>query len=213
MNRVPIGIPLTGVDVVNNAVTIALRSYLTPIDGYCLDPTNPPRLTDVAIRYEGSELPPATVADFLPPVLRKLTLFIPATPNQVESNAAIRLAATAVAARYGTQNPDVVLMPLVDGSDRPERAFGTDGTADRHPRVAGGRPTRIARHRRRSLAARSSGPPNELVNQARLLSSNVAQLAVSSNAVVGPLSTTPQLPADVTTIRALGRPRGQCAPR
>ena len=42
----------------NNAVTLVLRSYLVPLDGYCLDPTNPLRLTDAAIRYDGVETPP-----------------------------------------------------------------------------------------------------------------------------------------------------------
>ena len=51
-----------------------------------------------------------------------------------------------------------------------------------------------------------SGPPNQLINQARLLSSDVSRLAVSSRAVVGSLKTVPQLPADMTTIRQLGQP-------
>jgi hypothetical protein len=79
-DRVPVVIPLAGVAVVNNAVTLVLRSYLVPLDGYCLDPTNPLRLTDAAIRYDGVETPPTVVAEFLPPILRKLTVFIPARP-------------------------------------------------------------------------------------------------------------------------------------
>jgi hypothetical protein len=38
-DRAPVVIPLAGVAVVNNAVTLVLRSYLVPLDGYCLDPT------------------------------------------------------------------------------------------------------------------------------------------------------------------------------
>src|SRR3954453_3469001 len=40
-DRLPIVVPLAGVQVVNNAVTVVLRSYLVPVEGYCLDPTNP----------------------------------------------------------------------------------------------------------------------------------------------------------------------------
>jgi hypothetical protein len=202
-DRLPIVVPLAGVNVVNNAVTLVLRSYLVPMEGYCLDPTNPLRLTDAAIRYDGAEIPPATVADFLPPVLRKLTINVPANPSKVESDAAIRLA-TAVVARYGKQYPEIALMPLADDQTEPvepstpmerqiviregaEAAVALDGT--------GGFP---------SLSI--GGPPNELTNQARLLSSNVSQLAVSSKAVVGPLKSTPQLPADLMTIRQLGQP-------
>jgi hypothetical protein len=202
-DRLPIVVPLAGVDVVDNAVTLLLRTYLVPVEGYCPDPTNPLRLVDAAIRYEGSETPPATVADFLPPVLRKLTLFIPATPKNVESDAAIRLA-TAVVARYGKQNPEIAVLPLPEGqaalpasSDPMERRIVIRESAEAGVglRGADGVPWLLI-----------SGPPNQLVNQARLLSSNVAQMAVTSNAVVGPLKSTPQLPADVTTIRALGQP-------
>jgi hypothetical protein len=51
-----------------------------------------------------------------------------------------------------------------------------------------------------------SGPPDQLVNQARLLSSDISRLAMSSSAVVGPLKSAPQLPPDLTTIRQLGQP-------
>jgi len=42
-DQVPITIPLSGVSVVDNAITVILRSYLVPIEGYCLDPANPLR--------------------------------------------------------------------------------------------------------------------------------------------------------------------------
>src|SRR5207248_1341027 len=41
----PVSIPLAGADVVDNAITLLVRSYLDPLDGYCLyDPTLPLRL-------------------------------------------------------------------------------------------------------------------------------------------------------------------------
>jgi hypothetical protein len=202
-DRLPTVIPLAGANVVNNAMTLVLHSYLVPMDGYCLDPTNPLRLTDTAIRYGGSEIVPATVADFLPPILRKLTIHIPARPLNIESEAAVRLA-TAVVARYGKQNTQIVVTPLADGQDGPvepsapmERQIvireGPDTTVGL--RGANGVPSLLI-----------SGPPDQLINQTRLLSSDVSQLAVSSQAVAGPLKSTPQLPADVTTIRQLGQP-------
>ena len=202
-DRVPISIPLAGVTVVDNAVTLVLRTYLMPVEGYCLDPTNPLRLTDAAIRYDGVELPPTTVSDFLPPILRKLTILIPARPLYIESEAAARLA-TAVVARYGKQNPEVAVLPLADGQDgpaEPSAPMERQIVIREGPEVAvalrdgGGIPSLLI-----------SGPPNQLINQARLLSSDVARLAVSSRAVLGPLKTVPQLPADVTTIRQLGQP-------
>jgi len=67
-DQVPITIPLSGVSVVDNAITVILRSYLVPIEGYCLDPANPLRLINANVRYAGMETAPRTIADFLPPV-------------------------------------------------------------------------------------------------------------------------------------------------
>jgi hypothetical protein len=202
-DRLPIAIPLAGVNIVDHAVTLTLRSYLVPLDGYCLDPTNPLRLTDAAIGYDGAEVQPATVADFLPPVLRKLTIVIPAKPLIIESNAAVRLAA-AVVARYGKQNPDVTVVPLAAGQ--------TEAPQPRTPMerqivIREGPETAVALRDESDVSSLLiSGPPDRLINQTRLLSSNLSGLAVSSKAVVGPLKLTPQLPADMTTIRQLGQP-------
>src|SRR4051812_36705781 len=82
----PLSIPLDGADVTENAITVLVRSYLDPFDGYCLyDPTVPLRLGDPSVSFTGVETPPATVADFLPPVLRKLTLFLQPSPSRAES--------------------------------------------------------------------------------------------------------------------------------
>jgi hypothetical protein len=202
-DRLPISIPLAGVNVVDNAVTLSLRSYLVPLDGYCLDPTNPLRLTDSAIRYDGAEQPPATVAEFLPPVLRKLTILIPEKPLLIESDAAVRLA-TAVASRYGKQNPEIVVVPLASGQTDPP---APSAPMERQIVIREGPEVMVGlRAASGPSSLLISGPPNQLINQTRLLASNVSRLAVSSKAVVGPLKSTPQLPPDMTTIRQLGQP-------
>lgn len=201
--QAPIVIPLAGVAVEGNAVTVTLRTYLLPVEGYCLDPTNPLRLTNASVSFGGSETPPSTVADFLPPILRKLTIAIPQRPSLAESDAAVRLA-TAVTARYGQQPTVVVLTALESpsaGEAKPapfERVIVIQ--QDQEPGVAL-EPIRDALPR-----LRISGTDNDLTNQARLLSSDVSRLALSSKAVVGPLKSSPQLPGDVTTLRALGQP-------
>ncbi|MET0475906.1 MAG: hypothetical protein ABW001_14835 [Mycobacterium sp.] len=199
----PIAIPLAGVDVADNSATLVLRSYLTPSDGYCFDPTNPLRLSNTAIRFDGAETPPAAVADFLPPVLRKLTIFIPAKPLLIESEGAVRMA-TAVAARYGKQNPQVEVVPLLEGqTDPPQPSM----PMERQIVIREGPETAVGLRGAAGVPwLLISGQPDQLVNQTRLLSSNVSRLAISSKAVVGPLKSTPQLPADVTTIRKLGQP-------
>ena len=130
----PVSIPLVGADVVDNAVAVLVRSYLEPRDGYCLyDPTVPLRLADASVTFAGAELPPATVADFLPPVLQKLALFLPASPSRAESDAAIRLAA-AVVAHYGKQNTAVDGDAAAGRTDRATGTVATTAAPDRHPR-------------------------------------------------------------------------------
>lgn len=197
----PVAIPLAGARVVDNAVTVLLRSYLTLPDGYCVyDATNPLRLVDASVRYTGQELPPATIADFLPPVLQKLTLFVPSNPSKTESDAALRLV-TATVARYGLQRTAVDLVPTDGGAVPPPAPL------ERQIVVREGQAPGLSLEGPNAVPALVvSGPPGELTNQARLLSSDISKLAVRSKAVAGPLSTTPQLPGDLTTIRQLGQP-------
>ncbi|WP_260508678.1 hypothetical protein [Mycolicibacterium farcinogenes] len=197
----PITIPLAGARVVENAVTVQLTSYLTVPDEYCAyDPTNPLRLINSDVAFTGTEQPPTVIADFLPPVLSKLTLFVPPDPSQSESDAAIRIA-TAVVARYGLQRPAVDIV-TTDGGPvaRPQplerQVIVREGDA---PGLSLQGPNGVP-------ALLISGPAGEVTNQARLLSSDISQLAMQSKAVVGPLSSTPQLPPDHTTIRKLGQP-------
>ncbi|HTY29019.1 MAG TPA: hypothetical protein VMD51_12900 [Mycobacterium sp.] len=199
-DQAPIVIPLSGDEIIDNAVTVTLRTYLVPFEGYCLDPTNPLRLVNGSVSFEGVELPPTTVADFLPPVLRKLTISIPPKPSKVESEAAVRMAAAAVA-RYGTQTTTVVVTAIGAKATAPGLPFERQIIIQEGPDTglslqAGDGPI---------PALRISGPANELTNQTRLLSSDISRLALSSKAVAGPLRVAPQLPGNVTTLRELGQ--------
>lgn len=202
-DRAPVVIPLAGAAIVDNAVSLTLRTYVLPVDEYCLDPTNPLRLSDGSVTFAGVEQVPATVADFLPPVLRQLTVFVDAQPSQAASDAAVRLV-TAVAAHYGTQYPDIAIAPLDEGQGAPaepsaplQRHIVTREGADVGVSLlgSGGVPALLI-----------GGPAEELGNQSRLLTSDLDRLALASKAVAGPLVSTPQLPADQTTLRRLGQP-------
>lgn len=199
-DQTPVVIPLRGVTVQDRAVAVTLRTYLVPVEGYCLDPTNPLRLTDGAVSFGGSEAAPTVVADFLPPILRKLTIAIPAAPARAESDAAVRLA-TAVTAHYG-QQPTSVEVAVADPALPPAGPFERQIYIQQ-----GGNPGLALQPVPGQLPAlRITGPENELVNQTRLLASNISRLALSSRAVVGPLKDSPQLTGDLTTVRALGQP-------
>lgn len=200
----PVSLPLADADVVDNAISVMVRSYLFPLEGYCLyDPTLPLRLSDAAVSLTGTEATPNTVADFLPPVLRELELFIPPSPSPSESEAALQLA-TSVVAHYGTQNTAVTLAPVADGPVAPPqpasplqrriviREGGEGGLSLQGDEAA------------RSLLI--GGPADELVDQSRALSGDIGRLALSSKAVAGPLRSAPELTPDNTTIRQLGQP-------
>ena len=198
-----VDIPLAGVRVEDNSVTVTMRTYLVPEQGYCLDPTNPLRLTAAAVSFSGAEAPPGSVADFLPPVLRKLTIAVPATPSQAESDAAVGLAA-AVTAHYGQQPTAVSVTSL--GTPLPGPAPFERTVIIRAGEEAGLRLQPVAAQPRAVPNLQISGSDNELENQVRFLTSDIARLAVSSKAVAGPLKSRPQLAGDVTTLRDLGQP-------
>lgn len=201
--RVSVSIPLAGAEIVDNAVTVILRSYLLPVPGYCLDPTNPLRFSDGAVAFAGVEIAPTVVADFLPPVLRQLTIFVSGEPSQAESDATVRLA-TAVAAQFGSQAPDIIVAPLPDRQSSPP---GPSAPLQRQILIREGPDVGVFLVPTDGVPALIiEGPPDALANQSRLLASDVNRLALASKAVAGPLRSTPQLPGDQTTLRRLGQP-------
>lgn len=200
VDQVPIVIPLAGAEIIDNSVTVTLRTYLVPVEGYCLDPVNPLRLVNGSVTFDGVELPPTTVAEFLPPVLRKLTIAIPANPTKVESEAAVRLAAATVA-HYGTQATTVAVTTIGSGPAAPQFPF------ERGIVIQEGPDAGLSLQTGDGVipALRISGRANELTNQTRLLSSDISRLALSSKAVAGPLRIAAQLPGNITTLRELGQ--------
>jgi hypothetical protein len=161
-----------------------------PPDGYCLyERAIPLRLAKAAISYTGREAAPRVVADFLPPVLERLTVFIPQTPSRAESDAAVRLT-TAVVARYGGQSTDVDLASLPGQEQAPPTP---SAPFERNIVIREGRTAAVALQGDVGVPALLiTGPANDLVNSTRLLSSDISRLALSSKAVAGPIKSSPQ---------------------
>lgn len=198
----PVSIPLAGAQVYDNAITLTLSVYLLPLEGYCLDPTNPLRLTDIAMQYDGVERVPTTVAEFLPPILRKLTVFVPPKPSRTESDTAVKLT-DAIVDHYGQQYTDVELAALPAGATTPA---GPALPFERQIVVTEGPKNELRLQESPGVPSLLiSGSPNELANQVRLLSSKLSQLALSTGAAVGPVQSTPVLPGDTTTFREIGQ--------
>ncbi|MCX8554565.1 hypothetical protein ACJEIK_22810 [Mycobacterium sp. SMC-16] len=202
-DRSPIIIALAGAQVIDNALTVRLRVNLIPVLDNCVyDPSNPLRLNGVAVSFGGAETPPATVGEFLPPVLHRLTIFLPGAPSPTESDAAVKLA-TSVVAHYGSQGTAVSVQPF-DGATVPP---GPPAAFERQVFIRESQNASVALQPGVGMPSLLiSGPPGAIANQVRLLSSDLSRLALSSKAVAGPLATVAQLPTNLTTIRELGQP-------
>lgn len=201
--RAPIRLSLGGAEVVDNAISVTVTSSLISEAGACVIDWmgRPLTMIEAGVIYSGEEQQPATVADFLPPVLQKLTVYLPADPKQVESAAAMSLT-TAVIARYGNQQVAVDVRPTQPGAAMPdhppgflERQVVIGESADAGLRLAGG-PTPVLT---------INGNEKTLPDQMRLLVSDLAKVAISSAATAVALPPAPQLAPDSTTLGALGQ--------
>lgn len=200
----PLVIPLAGVRVVDNRVSLSMSLAAAADDGYCLDYQNPVHFINTSVTYAGSEAVPTTVADFLPSILDKATIAIPANPSSGEQDAAVQLAADLVA-KYRSQKPQISVVALPDGSstlDAPsapmERQFvikeGVEPslTLNGDP---GAVPQMVI-----------SGPASTLTKQAEFLTDPAVKLAAASRAVAEQMHPEPELPGDSTTLEGLGQP-------
>ncbi|WP_102419006.1 hypothetical protein [Mycobacterium sp. 4858] len=203
-DQAPIVIPMGAAEVINDSVTVTLRAYLVPVEGLCVYAWSPLRLTNATVGYTGVEQPPTTVAAFLPPVLRKLTIFLPQSPSAAESDTAVRLA-TSAAAHYGKQLVDIGVAPLGEGQAAPptparpqERQIVVKEGPDTGLSLqgAGGVPWMLI-----------SGPLGRSADSdTALLFSDLSGLAMSSKAAATSLKSNVALPGDTATLRELGQP-------
>lgn len=196
----PVILPLDAVEVTGDPVTVTLKLSALAVDGFCLDQENPINLINGSVTYTGTESAPTTVADFLPPILRALTIGVPQTPTQAESDAAVQLAA-ALQARYRSQDPRVALVSLpgdettIAGAPEPfeRRIVVKEGEQEGLSLVGGEQPQLLI-----------SGPPDGITNQTRLLTDGSLNLAVSTTVVAGAMRPPRPVIGDTTTLAQLG---------
>lgn len=203
-DQAPIVIPLAGAEINDNWLTVTMHAYLVPLDGYCLYPESPLRLVNGTVTYTGVELPPTTVAHFLPPVLRKLSIYLPQSPSANESDTAIQLAASATA-HYGRQNTEIVLVPLADGQAGPP---GPPQQLERQIVVKEGPDNGLSLQGAAGVPwLLVSGPLGQSAeSDTTVLFSDLSELALSSKAVSEQLKPDPQQPGSPATLRELGQP-------
>lgn len=199
----PVVIPLAGVEVVDDTVNVTMTLSALPEDRFCLDELNAVELINGSITYTGTEGVPTTVADFLPAVLRKLTIAVPSKPSQAESDAAVQLTA-AMTARYRSQAPQVVVVPLADGATTPD---GPAAPMERQVVIKEGQDEGLSLAGGPGIPALLiSGSASKLTNQTRLLTDGSLNMAVSTRVVAGELHQNPRFPGNSTTLAQLGQP-------
>lgn len=197
-------IPLNGIEVFGDWASVTLRVTALPLEPYCWEPEAPIRLVGSSITFSGTEAAPTTVADFLPPTLRKLTIALPPKPSQAESEAVVQLAA-AMATRYGWQNTDIAVVALPEGATAlPDPA----PPRERQIIVKEGPDKGLALQPGDGLPALLiSGPGDELTNQTRLLTDDSLPFALSTKAVAGELKTERKPARGTTTLARLNQQR------
>lgn len=197
----PVVVPLAGAEISGNYVSLTLTITAIPLDKYCWDPLRPVRLTYISVAFGGTESIPTTVSAFVPPVLRKLTIAVPARPSRAESNAAVQLAA-AMVTKFGGQNPEVVVVPLPDGAT----ALPAPSTPlERQVIVKEGPDKGLSLQGPGVPSLLVSGQGDELTNQARLLADESLRYALSPKAVAGPLQYRLRLAGNTTTLAQIGQ--------
>jgi hypothetical protein len=193
-------IPLPGVQVSGNFVTLNLRMVALSLDPYCWDNDSPIRLANASVSFAGTETPPRSVSEFLPPVLRKVVIAIPAKPSLSESTAAVRVA-TAVAGRNG-QKIDVSVVPLPEG--RPSVDL-PPAPLEREIVVREGTEKGLSVQSGPGMATLTvAGKADELPEQVQLLNNDMVRFANSPRSVSGSLLEE-QLLSDKTTLQAMNK--------
>lgn len=204
IDQAPIVLPLAGAEVVDNRVTVTIHSYLVPLDGFCFRSESPLRLVNGTVTYEGVQQTPATVAQFLPPVLQKLTIYLPQSPSTSESDTAIQLASSTTA-HYGSQGPAIAVVPLESGQSAPPPP---EQPLERQVVIKEGPTSGLS----------LQGPaetPWLLISGAlaqtgdssiALLFSNLSHLALSTRADLGAVFPSPRFAGNTATLRDLDQP-------
>lgn len=198
-----VSLPLIGALVEEGIAVISLRALLVPVEGQCvLDWRDPPlRLVDAAVAYRGEEAQPAAIANFLPPVLQTLTVYLPSEPSPAETQAAVQVS-TAVVAHYRPQPVRVQVGELPPGEPRPDHA---PGLLERQVAVREGGEGQLTLLDNGAPLLLLSGENGQLTDQVRLLTSDLSALAVTPRAAAANFEAPPQLPPTAQTLGQLGQ--------
>ena len=199
----PMVIPLAGLEVYGDWASVTLTVTALPMDDtYCWDPRTPVRLVNGSVTFTGQDVAPSTVAEFLPPTLRRVAIAMPTNPSMAEAEATVQLAA-AMATKYGWQNTAISVVPLPNGAT----ALPDPAPARERQIIIkeGPDPGLSLQPTKGTPALLITGPGAELTNQTRLLTDDSLRFALSTKAVAGPLITVQRPVRENTTLAKLNQ--------
>lgn len=198
-----IALPLDGITVEDARADITLRAVLD-VDGdqWCIEEPAA-LLRDAAVSFTGSTTSPMVVAEFLPPVLKKISIHVPADPAETVQAAALEVA-TSVASVYQPIDLDVEVVQLPPGTLSP--AAGPEDF-ERQIVLVDDRPegrTELVNPGEDDTFLRLSGGDGTLYDQTRLLTDTMLPLAADVEVTPAGFGDIPDLSADVATLAELG---------
>lgn len=174
----PVEIPLDRARVRDGVADVTLRTVLTSKGEACPDWTERSlELRDSEVIFDGEPEVPRVLADFIPPVLERLEIYLPTNPSTVESEAAAELA-LAASARFGPRDLEVAVLPA-DGVRATSASPFT-----RRVEMREDPQTRITLVDAPVPTVEIVGDASTLAHQARSVSSDLRDLAITDSVTV-----------------------------
>ncbi|KAA0919287.1 hypothetical protein [Dietzia sp. ANT_WB102] len=171
-------VPLDRARVRDKVADLTLRTVLTSVGQACPDWSERSlELRDSKVVYGGEPEVPGVLADFIPPVLDRLEIYLPDEPSVAESQAAADLSAVA-AARFGKRGLEVDVLPA--SATRPDTAT----SFTRRVEIREGGEPRIDLLKAPVPTVEIVGDAASLSQQARSVSTDLGRLAISDAVTV-----------------------------
>lgn len=197
-DSVRVEIPLERGQVRNGVLGLTMRTILHSSVEACPDWTERAlSLRDSEVEFDGEPEAPRVLADFIPPVLERLEIYLPDEPTPAESEAAAQLA-TSAAAEFGQRGLEIEVLP-VSGSRPAEASPFTRRAVIREDDRAlieltdDAVPTAVIR-----------GDATTLARETRSVSSDMWSLAVTSSASLNAPLPAPRALISEATLDELG---------
>lgn len=195
-------IPLAQVPVEEGLAGFTLRAVMNVTgDQWCREI---PELTLIngEVRYAGESTRPQVVADFLPPILRTLNIYVPADPSEAVQQATLELA-TSMASVYRATGVEVQVIGLPEGSAQPSAPAGS-GERNIVLSDTGTAGIELINPGSDDVFLRINGEDQRIFDQARLLTDSLLPLAADDQVTGSGFGAIPDVSTDMATLTALG---------